>query len=115
MKPRRQCKKCPWKVGVNPFDIPGEYCPDKHAALADTIADPEAPYDLTVPLRIMACHETGVDAELPCVGWLVNQMGDGNNIPLRLAVITGRIDANVRTIGPQHETLAATLPTTKGK
>jgi len=41
---------------------------------------------------------------------LVNQIGDGGNLPLRLAVILGRIDANVETVGPQHETFEDTLP-----
>jgi hypothetical protein len=110
MKRRRQCKKCPWKVGVNPREIPGEYCEAKHRALKSTIADPETS-QVTGGLRLMACHETTGGEEIPCVGWLVNQIGDGGNLPLRLAVILGRVDANVETVGPQHETFEATLPT----
>ncbi len=107
-KPRRQCKKCPWRVGVDPYDIPGGYCPDKHAALRNTIA---APGELRLGgLRLMACHETPPGAELPCVGWLLHQLGPGNNIALRLAVSAGRIDANVRMVGPQHPRFEDTLP-----
>lgn len=58
----------------------------------------------------MACHETKLGGELPCVGWLVHQLGPGNNIGLRLAVIHGRVDGNVQTVGPQHETFEDTLP-----
>ena len=58
----------------------------------------------------MACHETTGGKELPCVGWLVHQLGPGNNIVLRLMAASGRIDANVKTVGPQHETLEDTLP-----
>lgn len=58
----------------------------------------------------MACHETKVGGELPCVGWLVHQLGPGNNLGLRLAVISGRVDGNVKTVGPQHETFEDTLP-----
>jgi hypothetical protein len=58
----------------------------------------------------MACHETKAGKELPCVGWLVHQLGPGNNIGLRLAAMSGRIDANVKTVGPQHECFEDTLP-----
>lgn len=37
---RRQCAKCPWRVDVDPNDIPGGYCPTKHAALCNTLAKP---------------------------------------------------------------------------
>jgi len=50
------------------------------------------------------------NCELPCVGWLVNQIGPGNNIGLRLAVLSGQVDADVRTIGPQHSTFEETMP-----
>lgn len=107
-KPRKQCAKCPWKVSTDPHAIPNGYCTTKHAGLADTIA---APATMTSgPLRIMACHETPEGQELPCIGWLVNQLGPGNNLGLRLAVLQGRIDADVETVGPQHETFEDTLP-----
>jgi len=108
MRPRKQCAKCPWKTGSNPHEIPNGYCEVKHRALSNTIADPGA---LVVSgLRVMACHDTPVGKEMPCVGWLVNQLGVGNNIGLRLAVIQGRIDANVEVVGPQHERFEDTLP-----
>ena len=110
-KPRKQCVKCPWKVSTDPNDIPDGYCAVKHSALKRTIAKPEV-----IPsgggLRLMACHET---QDLPCVGWLANQLGVGNNIGLRMACSnmrpTGdRIDANVETVGEQHQTFEETLP-----
>ena len=101
---RRQCVKCPWKVDTDPFDIPNGYCPSKHRGLSDTIAR-----DLRFGggLRIMACHET---EDTPCAGWLVNQLGPGNNIALRLAVMSGAIDADVELVGDQHERFEDTLP-----
>lgn len=107
-KPRRQCAKCPWRVDVDPHDIPNGYCETKHAALKETIAIPEL--FQVGPVRTMACHETKVGKETTCVGWLVNQLGPGNNIGLRLAVMSGRIDANVRTVGEQHARFEDTLP-----
>ena len=61
----------------------------------------------------MACHEFPVGAEKPCVGWLVNQLGPGNNIALRLRVILKTIDANVQTVGEQHQTLEDSFPQEK--
>lgn len=105
---RRQCAKCPWKVDTDPHEIPNGYCPTKHANLENTIA---APGSLAPgPLRIMACHETSQGKELPCVGWLSHQLGPGNNIALRVAVMTGRLSGNFETVGPQHERFEDTLP-----
>lgn len=107
-KPRKQCAKCPWKTTTDPHDIPNGYDEGKHCALSSTIAEPgELRRD---GMRVMACHDTPIGNERPCVGWLVNQLGPGNNIALRLAVATGRVDANVRTVGPQHERFEDTLP-----
>jgi hypothetical protein len=107
--PRKQCAKCPWKVGVNPDDIPNGYDRAKHAALKETIAEPGA-LRVGGSLRAMACHETPVGAEVPCVGWLVHQIGEGQNLGLRLQIITGKIDGNVETVGEQHSRFEDTLP-----
>lgn len=108
-KIRKQCAKCPWKVSTNPRDIPGGYCEVKHAGLENTIADPGSCANMG-GVRIMACHETTAGKELPCIGWMDNQLGEGNNMGLRMAVITGRIDGNFETVGEQHECLEDTLP-----
>jgi Family of unknown function (DUF6283) len=102
----RQCAKCPWKKDVDPRAIPRGYDVAKHRALADTIAEPGV-LAFDGPLRIMACHESHAT---PCVGWLVHQLGPGNNLKLRLAVIAGRVSADVETVGPQHERFEDTLP-----
>lgn len=107
---RKQCKHCPWKVNTDPREIPNGYDPMAHAALASTIAVPGF-FSPSSPLRVMACHETNVRGkELPCVGWMVNQLGEGNNIALRLAVHRGQFDADVETVGSQHTCLEDTLP-----
>jgi hypothetical protein len=61
----------------------------------------------------MACHESLEGAEEPCVGWLVNQLGPGNNLLLRLQVMRGTIDADVELDGPQFETFGDTVPVRK--
>jgi hypothetical protein len=108
-KPRKQCAKCPWKTSTDPHDIPNGYNEGKHCALSSTIAVP----GVLRPdrgLRVMACHETAHGKELPCVGWLVHQLGPGNNLALRLRVIRGLLDADVVTVGPQHKCFEDTLP-----
>ena len=107
---RLQCAKCPWKVTTNPHEIPDDYGVEKHKALKSTIA--EGLSSLLGPNRMMACHETGYDGEdpLPCVGYLHNQLGEGNNLGLRLAVIQGRVDGRYELDGEQHPDLEATLP-----
>ena len=80
----------------------------KHAGLKTTIAEPGA--TSTGTLLLMACHETKPGSELPCVGWMHNQLGQGNNIALRLAVINGRVSGDIAIVGKQHATLEDTLP-----
>lgn len=107
-KPRKQCKKCPWRKDVNPRDIPNGYEESLHCSLQSTIAKPG---ELNLDgVRVMACHESPIGKEIACVGWLDNQLGPGNNIGLRLAVRFGRIDANVETVGEQHARFEDTLP-----
>lgn len=106
-----QCKACPWRKDVVPErDIPNGYCETKHRALKGTISEG---FHLG-PLRVMACHESPVGAEAFCVGWLENQLGPGNNLSLRLAVIKGMVP-EFRTVGEQHETFEDTLPKKRRK
>lgn len=103
-----QCAKCPWRKDVDPFDIPNGYSEAKHRALESTIAKPgDVGGIFAGQQQIMACHETH-DAH--CIGWLVNQMGDGNNIALRIQMMRCENACAVRTIGEQHRTFAETLP-----
>lgn len=104
-----QCRTCPWRVGCDPLaDIPGGYSVDLHQALADTIAEPGS---LCPTKAGMACHysEPGQEAERPCAGWLAHQLGPGNAIALRLAVMQGKLPVPL-VDGPQHRTFQDTLP-----
>lgn len=104
----KQCKKCPWRVDVDPHDIPNGYCETKHAALDATIAK-----GLNLgssDLRMMACHESPVGSERPCVGWLHNQLGPGNNIALRLWAIQNLRGVKLELVGEQHASFEDTLP-----
>jgi hypothetical protein len=108
--PRKQCAKCPWRKGVDPNDIPNGYSREKHEALSGTIAEPGSLLGLGGGLRMMACHDTSPGREKACVGWLVNQLGPGNNLALRMQAILGQVDVNVETIGEQRDRFEDTLP-----
>jgi hypothetical protein len=99
-----QCAKCPWRKDVNPHDIPNGYTEEKHRALKNTIARPDM---ILRPTPNMACHETD---EAHCLGWLINQLGPGNNIPLRISMISCTNAAKIRLRGEQHDTFEDTLP-----
>ena len=110
LKRTRQCKKCPWRKDVNPRDIPNGYCETRHRNLASTIAE-EGDYSALQrgELRVMACHETD-DAH--CIGWLDNQLGAGNNIPLRMKMRDCENASQIRTVGAQHGSFEETFPVT---
>lgn len=55
----------------------------------------------------MACHEIH-DAH--CIGWLMNQLGSGNNIGLRIQMISCENAGKIRLKGEQHATFEETLP-----
>jgi hypothetical protein len=104
----RQCRSCPWKVDCDPErDIPNGYSRDLHEGLRRTIAQDTRVY--VERLNIMACHYSEIGSEIPCAGWLHNQIGPGNNIPVRLAVMRGTLPFP-EIDGEQHETFDETLP-----
>lgn len=107
LKRVNQCDKCPWRVDVDPYDIPNGYSVDLHRGLARTIADPGS---LRPTGSAMACHEHAADEQVHCVGWLMNQLGPGNNIGLRLQMLSCENVGAVRLHGDQHRQFEDTLP-----
>jgi hypothetical protein len=106
----KQCKSCPWRVDCDPDnDIPNGYCRKLHGNLIDTIAK-DASIPLGSFLRVMACHYSKPDEAFACAGWLHNQLGVGNNIGVRLAVMGGRFPVP-EIDGEQHEAFEDTIPT----
>ena len=105
-----QCKACPWKRSTDPAkDIPGGYEAEKHARLIQCQSPGLA--GLGQPIRAMACHESKAGAEYACVGWLVNQLGPGNNLALRLRAITTGEYADLRVEGDQYDSLEEMVET----
>jgi hypothetical protein len=107
LKRTAQCAKCPWIKDVDPHEIPNGYCEAKHRALESTIARPGDVSGVFGKMRAMACHDTD-DAH--CIGWIVNQTGPGNNIGLRLRMMSCENAGQIRLRGEQHETFEDTLP-----
>jgi hypothetical protein len=107
LKRTMQCEKCPWRVETDPNDIPSGYDVEKHKALEVTIAEPGS---LRPTDYVMACHETD---SAHCIGWLVHQLGPGNNIGLRIRMISCENAKSIRLRGEQHATFWNTLPTNK--
>lgn len=106
LKRTTRCAKCPWRKDVDPREIPSGYCETKHAALKSTIAnDPLT--SIVRPTNAMACHESH-DAH--CLGWLVNQIGSGNNIGLRMRMTSCENASRIQLVGKQHEKFEDTLP-----
>lgn len=55
----------------------------------------------------MACHESHA---AHCLGWLANQIGAGNNIPLRIRMMDCENAGAIKLRGEQHERFEDTLP-----
>lgn len=106
LKRTKQCETCPWRKEANPFDIPG-YDPEKHLALMTTIS---RGLEFSSTINIMACHYSEEGNEDYCVGWLVNQIGVGNNISLRIKMLNCINAEDIEAFGEQHQKFKDTLP-----
>lgn len=107
----KQCAKCPWRISTNPNEIPHGYCELKHANLSSTIAKPGDLSNLYAKtMNIMVCHHSKYGQEEHCIGWLHNQLGIGNNIPLRIQMMQCENIGNIKVVGEQHEKFENTLP-----
>lgn len=110
----KQCKSCPWRTSCDPeADIP-RYSLKLAKGLKNTIASGLESLLGESARRVMACHYSEPGKEFACAGWLHNQAGTGNNIGVRLAIMTGNLPAPVID-GPQHLTFEDTLPKKKKK
>ena len=107
LKRVNQCAKCPWRVDSDPHEIPNGYSEDLHRALASTIAEPGS---LRRTGHAFACHEHEAADQVHCVGWLAHQLGPGNNLPLRIQMMSCENAGAIRLHGEQHQSFEETLP-----
>lgn len=106
LKRVNQCKKCPWKVDTDPYEIPDGYSVDAHKALKATIAEPGS----FAAGPAMSCHEHPPSDEAHCIGWLMHQLGSGNNIGLRIRMMSCENARDIKLDGEQHACFEDTLP-----
>ena len=104
-----QCAKCPWKIATDPHDIPDGYSVEKHVALKQTIAE-EGHIQFGGSQHVMACHEHDSKDGVHCVGWLHHQLGVGNNIGLRIQMLSCENVRHLKVHGEQHQRFEDTLP-----
>jgi len=78
----------------------------KHKNLEKTIAK-NAELVYPTKISVMGCHE---EDEEYCIGWLHNQLGSGNNIPLRISMMGYSNVGDIKVYGDQHNTFEDTLP-----
>lgn len=100
-----QCKNCPWKVSANLDEIPN-YELKQHKALKKTIS--EGSNDFT-QRPVMSCHESEDDQPQACIGYLHNQLNQGNNIMLRLQVRDCPNIGEIKVVGKQVDNFKQTF------
>ena len=108
LKRTQQCPKCPWRKVTDPRTIPG-YVESMHRGLENTIAR-RAELSAAPGMHVMVCHES---ADALCVGWVSQQCGPGNNVPLRLRMLSCENRAALELLGEQHDRFEDTLPRTE--
>ncbi|MCC3459774.1 MAG: hypothetical protein EAZ73_09000 [Oscillatoriales cyanobacterium] len=105
----KQCKTCPWKISTTVTDIPN-YSLEQHINLSNTIADDTGNLcGINRPLVVMGCHHSTVGKEYECIGWLHNQLGNGNNIPLRLRMMCCENANEIEIDGKQKHSFSDTF------
>lgn len=104
----KQCRSCPWRVDCVPDEDIPRYDRELHDGLRETIASGLQSLSTCDARHVMACHYSKPGAEFACAGWLHNQLGVGNNIGVRLAVMGGHLPVP-EIDGEQHETFDDTL------
>lgn len=105
LKRTKQCAKCPWRKDSDAYQIDA-YNLYKHKQLTNTITQSYK----SEPLHVMACHESPDGDESYCLGWLMNQIGIGNNIGLRMRMLNCTNLSEVSLVGMQHTSFNETLP-----
>lgn len=111
LKYPRQCVTCPWRVDSHTDNIPN-YERELHEKLDNTIASQDVfaqLSDRSCEKRVMACHYQQHGEQRYCIGWLMNQIGPGNNIGMRLRMLDCQNSDEIELRGEQHENFEDTF------
>ncbi len=60
--------------------------------------------------EVMSCHYSSEGDDSFCIGWLYNQLGEGNNIGLRIHMRDYENLHQLTVDGEQHQRFEDTLP-----
>ncbi|WP_408580788.1 DUF6283 family protein [Burkholderia cepacia] len=116
------CASCPWRTSARAEDIPN-FSMDLAEQLAATCPDSRG-MGPNYGARVFACHQSKIDDEFACAGWLAKV---GHRHPeIRLAVTRGQLEPSALAPGngwpALHdnyadvlEKLRATMATPKGR
>lgn len=77
---RQPCPKCPWRT-----DAVGEFPAESFRHSANTA------YDMSQ--HVFSCHDSGTKKPATCAGFLLR--GADNNLAVRLAYMSGRLEGDV--------------------
>jgi hypothetical protein len=109
LRQTKQCAKCPWKKETDNSEIPG-YSKDYHENLECKLSfNDNSIGGIEKNQYAMACHESKEGDDYFCVGWLVNQLGEGNNILLRLAMLNYSNASELEVYGQQYSNFKDSL------
>jgi Family of unknown function (DUF6283) len=103
LKRTTQCSNCPWRRDSDLANIKG-YERDLHVSLESTISEGDLKQT-----SVMACHESIDPFPDPCIGWLSNQLGEGNNLWLRIRMLKCENIDELQTYGSQCRNFQETL------
>jgi hypothetical protein len=109
LKRTKQCATCPWRVNADVNKIPN-YDPELHGKLGCTIAEPGDIRTVYSKQTVMACHYSTPEQEEYCIGWLRNQLDEGNNIGMRMKMMEYSNTRDIEVFGPQHRNFRDTIP-----
>lgn len=103
-----QCRLCPWKKSIDPATIPNGFDYGAHKNLIDH--RPSEGVFFVKEMHVMACHHSNDKDNMYCIGWLHNQLGEGNNIPLRIQMRNCENIGEIKVYGEQRENFEDVKP-----
>lgn len=107
----KQCEGCPWKKSVDINTIPNGYDYEAHDKLL-ALTKPNDISNLDKQQAVMACHHSNDNDNMFCIGYLYNQLGIGNNITLRIKMMSCENVKYIKVEGEQHEQFSDLVPKT---
>lgn len=100
----KQCDSCPWKKGIMPEDITQGFDLEYYQGVREQF-QASGLESIHKQHKQMACHMHPDSNPTPCVGWLINQAGIGNNLFIRLQLMQVENSCDLQVDGEQHNSI----------